>query len=163
MVAATPFAITGYLVLVAFHVIFVVTMLGVTFLFPFVGIRSRATPQHAPFALSLVEFAQRRIVFPGAALVLLTGLYAVDAGGFSWSEGWIIVSLVLFIAVISISAFVTYPAVKVALAEVEKNAAAGGGPPSPEFLAAGKKIRTLGPVLSVMTITIVFLMEAKPF
>lgn len=160
---APPFAITGYSVLVAFHVIFVVAMLGVTFLFPFIGIRSRSTPQHAPFALGLVEFAQRRIVFPGAALVLLTGLYAVDAGGFSWSDGWIVASLALFIAIISISAFVTYPAVKVALAEVEKNVAAGGGPPSPEFLAAGKKIRTLGPVLSVMMLTIVFLMETKPF
>lgn len=53
--------ITGYSVLVAFHVIFVVTMLGVSFLFPVIGIRSRANPMHLPFTLGLVEFEQRGI------------------------------------------------------------------------------------------------------
>lgn len=160
---APVLAITGYSVLVAFHVIFVVAMLGVTFLFPFIGMKSRANPIHATFALGLVEFAQRCIVFPGAALVFLTGMWAVSAGGFSFGDGWISASFALFFIVIGISAFVTYPAAKAAKAEAEKNAAAGGGQPSPEFLAAARKLRTHGPVLSLLTLTIVFLMETKPF
>lgn len=158
-------ALTGYSVLVAFHVIFVVALLGVTFTYPIIGPMAKAQPQHAPFALAAIEKIQRVLVFPGAALVFLTGLWAIAASDhIKGDEGWLTVSIALFIVVFSLAIFVTYPAVKVAKAEAEKKAASGEpGPPSEAFMKATTKMRRLGPFMSLMTLTIVFLMEAKPF
>ena len=150
--------------LVGFHVIFVVAMLGVTFTYPLIGPMAKAQPQHAPFALAVIEKIQRVIVFPGVALVLLTGLWAISAGPWKGDEAWLTVSIVLFFIIVALSVFVTYPAVKVAKAEAEKKAASGEpGPPSEAFIKATTKTRRLGPVMSLMMLTIVFLMEAKPF
>lgn len=156
-------ALTGYKVLVAFHVIFVVAMLGVTFTFPVIGPMAKAMPQHAPFALAVVEKVQRTIVFPGIVLVMLTGFWAVSAGNLEFDAGWLITSIILFFLLTATSVFVTYPAVKTAKREAEKLASAGGGPPSQEFLKATKTTRTLGPIMSLTTLVIIFLMVAKPF
>lgn len=156
--------LTLYSTLVGVHVMIAVAMLGVTFTYPLIGPMAKAQPQHAPFALAVIEKIQRVIVFPGAALILLTGLWLMLDDRWSGTEGWLMVSLALYFVIIGVALFVTYPAVKVAKAEAEKKAASGEpGPPSAAFVKATTTTRRIGPIMSALLLAIVFLMETKPF
>lgn len=156
--------LTLYTTLVGLHVVIAVALLGLPIVYPLIGPMAKAQPQHMPFAFAVVEKIQRVLVFPGAALILLTGLWLIADGTWKGTEGWLVVSVALYLMVMAVSLFVTYPAVKVAKAEAEKKAASGEpGPPSEAFMKATAKTRKIGPFMTAAVLTIVFLMEAKPF
>lgn len=141
-----------------------VALLGLPTTYMVIGPMARAQPQHAAFALGVIEKIQRVLVFPGAALILLTGLWLIMDGTWKGDEGWLVVSVLLFFIVMGLSLFVSYPAVKIAKAEAEKKAASGEpGPPSEAFIKATTKTRRLGPFISAAVMAIVFLMATKPF
>jgi hypothetical protein len=159
-------ALSFYSVVVAFHVIVVVIALGSAFMFPILGVHSRKNPQHTPFALGVTKFTMERIVFPGYALIMATGIYqSIDQDWFDRDQViWLHVSMALFLLIIALGTLVAYPAVKKAL-RVYESATADGGQfvPTPEFLGLVKRQKTVGPIMGLSIIAITFLMEAKPF
>ncbi len=157
-------ALTTYSFIVALHVIFVVTMLGVTFSFVFISGAAKKDPPHMLFALGVTRKIQETLVLPGIPLILGTGLYlAIDGKWHDQADSaWIVISEAWYTLAILISVFIAYPAVKTMQAEATKMAE-NPGPPSEAFMAKAGIMKRLGPFLSFTAVGITFLMVAKPF
>lgn len=158
---SVPVATDFYTVVVAFHVIFALVGLGSAFAFPFIGAAAKANPQNTAFALKVNLTIITKWISPMAVLVLLTGLYQVFDGPYSFeNDQWLGVSFALFIVYMGIVGAITTPGTRRALELAEENP---GGPPPQEMISLIQRNAKLGPVLGGLIILITFLMEAKPF
>jgi hypothetical protein len=90
-----------------------------------------------------------------------TGIYQTADGGFEGGDLWLSISVVLFAAITLLTIFVLYPAVKLAIAELESKTEPG--PPSEKAQKSIKKLGTFGPMIGISMMVITFLMVAQPF
>ena len=90
-------------------------------------------------------------------LVVLSGIAMVQVAGYSWSLKWIHGAAALFVVTFSLALFVMAPMMKRRMAILDAR-----GPADPEFLKLSKRSAILGGVLSLMTLTIIWLMVSKP-
>jgi uncharacterized membrane protein len=90
-------------------------------------------------------------------LLLLTGLWMIWEVGFPFSFKWIYWSLILFAIALGTGVFVMAPSVTRRIEILSSR-----GPSDPEFIALSKRAATLGPILSVIALIIIWLMVAKP-
>lgn len=156
-----PLAIDFYTFVVSLHVIFAVIGLGSAFAFPFVGMMAKKNPQHTAFALELNLTIITKWISPMAVLVLITGLYQVFDGPYSFGDDhWLDLSFALFIVYMGLVGAITTPGTRRALELAKENP---GGPPPAEMISLIQRNAKLGPVLGGMIILITFLMEAKVF
>jgi uncharacterized membrane protein len=157
-------ALSTYSFVSALHVIFVITMLGVTFSFMFISGAAKKDPPHMLFALGVTRKIQETLVLPGIPLILGTGFYlAIDGKWHDQADSaWIVVSEAWYTLAILLSVFVAYPAVRTMQAEAKKMAE-NPGSPSDAFMAKAGIMKRLGPFLSFSVVGIAFLMVAKPF
>ncbi|MFY9489055.1 MAG: DUF2269 family protein [Solirubrobacterales bacterium] len=154
-------ALTFYSVVVGLHVVAAVSFLGAAGAFSVIGPMMRDNPQHAPFGLRVMKRVYEVAILPGAAIILATGIYQTIEGG--WDEAaWLGVSAGLFVVQLFTGLAVVYPAIKTAIAELDKKGDTPG-PPSETFMNSVKKLRTLGPMMGISMIIITFLMVTKPF
>jgi uncharacterized membrane protein len=154
-------AISMYTLSVAIHVVFVVSFLGAGAAFGIIGPLSGKYPEHGLFALRVIKEVDEKLIFPGMLVVWGTGFYQASDAGFELGDLWLTISVVLFALITLLTIFVLYPAVKVAITELE--AQTEPGPPSATVQASIKKLSTFGPMIGVAMMVITFLMVAQPF
>lgn len=158
-----PLALTFYSIVVSFHVIFAVIGIGAAFSFPFIGAQAKESPESVPFALGVMNTIQTKWIQPMAVLVLLTGLYQVWKGPYSFSDDqWLGIAFALFAIYMGIIGALTIPGTRKAL-ELANGWKESGGPPPPEMISLIQRNAKIGPILGVLIVLITFLMEAKPF
>lgn len=157
-------AITTYSFVSAFHVIFTILFLGVTFSFAFIAAAAQENPQHAHFALGITRKIQEVLVIPGGILIFATGIYlALDGEWFDRSEiAWLHIGMTWFLIAWLIGTFISYPSTKTMQAELAKQAD-NPGPPSELFQKKAALMNKVGPFLGISILVIAFLMVAKPF
>lgn len=143
------------------HILGAVVIVGMGFFMPILMRGLRRTPT----VTGLREWADaiHRVAAlgnPAAALVLITGLYMAWSR-FSFADGWLAVSLVLFLIAGGIAGGVLDPQIKALIAAADA-APEGPVPDDLRAVAAAPKMHNFEAVLFGLDLAIVFLMTNKP-
>lgn len=164
-----PLAVSVYEISLAIHVVAVVIFLGVSFLFGPLQMAAEKAPQHMPFVIGVIHDAERKMVWPGLVIILVTGVFQTADQKWDQAPGnvWLLASVAIFIFMLIVSFTVMRHAMDVALEE-SRRAEQLAGPDgeiklSSDFKDAAAVMSKTGPLLGLGVIVITFLMEAKPF
>jgi uncharacterized membrane protein len=151
------------------HVMAAIVAFGPTFAFAIIGSMGSRERQHANFASRVTKRIGEVLVEPFALSMLVTGALLIWSGEyplFQQDTRWLLASIVLYLLAIALSLFVSQPNVRRIVAWGSETAAgdgsSAGGPPPPEVLRSIGVVQRTGMVLTVITVTIVFLMVMKP-
>jgi uncharacterized membrane protein len=150
-------ALQTYEVLKFFHVLLAIVAVGFNASYAIWLARAAREPEHEGFALRGVKLLDDRFANPAYALLLVTGLLMVWVGHLELAQFWLLTALVLYAVAVGLGLFVYTPTLRAQIAALE---ASGSG--SPEFQVLAKRGTTVGIVLAVDVIAIVFLMVTKP-
>ena len=159
-----------YRVLLLLHIFAVIAGFGVTLVAPlFAGeARKRGGREGLAIAEATYSVIDRALYAIYAVPVLGILLIFVSDDAWKFSQGWISISLLLYLVAIGISHGVHLPNIRrmnVLVAELAGGgAAAGGGPPpqAVELEARGKKAAMFGGILNLLLVAIIVMMIWKP-
>jgi uncharacterized membrane protein len=148
-------------VLLFLHIAGAIIGFGPTFSFAVLGPLSGKLggPQALGILKGMLKI-EKTFVFPAIVLQPLTGALLIFKEGLNedfFSHYWLWIGILIFAAAVYIALFKQTPAVErlIELAE-------GGNAGTPEFAATAKITRTLGPILTLMLVVIIYLMIVKP-
>jgi uncharacterized membrane protein len=150
-------ALQTYEVLKFFHVLLAIVAVGFNASYAIWLARAAREPEHEGFALRGVKLLDDRFANPAYALLLVTGLLMVWVGNLELAQFWLLTALVLYAVAVGLGLFVYTPTLRAQIAALETS-----GADSPEFQWLAKRGTTVGIVLAVDVIAIVFLMVTKP-
>jgi uncharacterized membrane protein len=150
-------ALGWYEVIKFFHVLLAIVAVGFNATYGVWLSRAAKQPEHEGFTLRGVQLLDDRFANPAYALLLVTGLLMVWVGDLGIAQFWIIAALVLYAVAVGLGLFLYTPTIRQQIAALES-----GGAASAEFRALSARGRTVGIVLAVDVIVIVFLMVTKP-
>jgi uncharacterized membrane protein len=145
-----------YLVLKLLHILSAIVAVGSNVTYGIWNVRAAGDPSHMGFALKGIKFIDDRIANPAYGVLLLTGLILMFAGNWGFAL-WIIITLVLFAAVIVLGIAFYSPLLKNQIRLVE-----AGETASPEFARLSALSRRFGPGLGIIVLAILVLMVFKP-
>jgi uncharacterized membrane protein len=145
-----------YLILKRLHVLLAITAVGANVTYGVWLARAGKEPKMLPFTLRGVQVLDERIANPAYGLLLVTGLAMVFVGGLSLTTPWILVALVLFVALALTGALGYTPTLREQIRLAESV-----GPGAKEYRAMAQRGTTLGIVLAVIAVVIVFVMVTK--
>jgi len=154
---------TWFAVLISIHIIGAIVGIGPAFAFGVIGGVSAKAGEGATLALlQVTRNIERFMLAPTVRFlqwgsgVLLIYNRGLNNGFFSWRRGWLIASILLYVALMVVGETVSEPTVKKMLALAEK------GAPKSEILAVEAPLRKLGPFFPLATLIIAVLMIWKP-
>jgi uncharacterized membrane protein len=104
-----------------------------------------------------VKFLDDRFANSAYGLLLMTGLSMVWVGDLELTQFWLLTALVLYAVAVVLGLFVYTPTLRAQIA-----ALGSSGARSSEYRALAKRGATVGIVLAVDVVVIVFLMVTKP-
>jgi uncharacterized membrane protein len=150
-------AIGWYEVIKFFHVLLAIVAVGFNATYGIWLARAAREPEHEGFSLRSVKFLDDRFANPAYVLLLVTGLLMVWVGDLELTQFWILAALVLYAVAVGLGVFVYTPTLREQIAVLERT-----GPGSAEFRTLSRRGTTVGTVLAIDVIVIVFLMVTKP-
>jgi uncharacterized membrane protein len=146
---------------VATHVVAAIIGFGATFAYPVIQlVAERREPAALPFAMDAILAISRLIAVPAALLVGATGIYQLLDGPYDLSDAWLAAGGGLYLAVIAAAVFYLAPSYR--RARDAARAAAASNRVAPEYLAAIRGTRIVGPLVAAAIVAIAVLMEVKP-
>jgi uncharacterized membrane protein len=145
-----------YLMLKLLHILSAIVAVGSNVTYGIWNVRAAGDPSHMGFALKGIKFIDDRIANPAYGVLLLTGLIMMFAGNWGFAL-WIIITLILFAAVIVLGIAFYSPLLKNQIRLVE-----AGETASPEFARLSAVSRRFGPGLGIIVLAILVLMVFKP-
>ena len=144
-------------ILLLVHVLAAITAVGANLTYA-IWFRAAGTDQgRIVFVIRTVRMIDGRLANPGYIVLLITGVAMVLLGAFSFTTGWILAAIGLYVATAVIGIAVFGPAIRRQLAEAEKDVA------SEAYRAAASRTTSLGIVTTGLVLVIVVLMVTKPF
>jgi uncharacterized membrane protein len=153
----TVVAIGWYEVIKFFHVLLAIVAVGFNATYGIWLARAAKEPVHEGFALRGVKLLDDRFANPAYGLLLVTGLLMVWVGDLELTQFWILAALVLYAVAIGVGLFVYTPTLREQVALLERS-----GPDSVELRTLSRRGATVGTLLAIDVIVIVFLMVTKP-
>lgn len=150
-------AIGTYEILKFIHVLLAIVAVGFNASYAVWLARAAREPEHEAFALRGVKFLDDRIANPAYVLLLVTGLSMVWVGDLDLTQFWLLTALALYVVAVGLGLLVYTPTLRAQISALESS---GAG--SAEFRALAKRGTTVGIVLGVDVVAIVFLMVTKP-
>jgi uncharacterized membrane protein len=160
------FAVSAYDLSVFLHVTAVVVGFGSTFaesiMFP---VAMKLDPRHLPYVHRLQLAINRWMATPALVVVVATGMFQVEDGGFSWGDAWIAASFAILVVIGGILGGYFIPADKRLGALVARDiAAAGDGPVtlSDEYRKGARTEGAVGGLVGLLLVIAIFLMVVKP-
>jgi uncharacterized membrane protein len=148
---------SAYLILKWFHVLLAIIALGANITYGVWFTRAGRDRQHLAFVLRGVRLLDNRIANPAYGLLLITGFAMTGMGHIPVSTPWVLTSLILYVILIVIAAAGYTPTLRRGIETLD-----AGGPDSPEFKQTAARGRSLGILLILIAVIIVFLMVTKP-
>jgi hypothetical protein len=147
------------------HVLGAIVAFGPTFAFPFIGAMGGGEPQHANFAMRVSHALSHKLVYPigitlpvtGAGMMLVRGINPLDRG--SW---WLAVAIVLYAGTYGYAYFFQSKLVARVLEITSTPPPPGASGPPPELPPIVARIQRGGKVMTILLLTIIFLMVVKP-
>jgi uncharacterized membrane protein len=154
-------SITAYSVSSFIHVSAVIVGFGATFAeavtFP---VAMKLDKRHLPYVHKLHLFINQRLASPALVVILITGLYQVSKGDWSFGDVWISLSFLIVIVLGGLLGGYFIPTDRKLGAQVEKELAAGGEL-SADYLAQVRREGVFGTITGVLILLAVFLMVTK--
>jgi uncharacterized membrane protein len=155
-------AITAYSVSVFLHVTAVVVGLGATFaealMFP---VAQKLDPRHLPYVHRLQLVVNQRLATPALLVVLVTGVYQVGEGDWSFGDAWISATFLIVIVIGGLLGAYFVPSDRRLGAQVERDLAETGAP-SAGYLTAARRQGAVGAFTGLLIVLAIFLMVTKP-
>ena len=145
------------LLLKVVHVLAAIVAVGSNVTYAFWLNRAGRDRERLLFALNGIRSLDSPIANPAYIVLGITGPLMILAGAFSFTQGWIVVSIVLYIGVAVLGIAVFAPAVR------RPVAAAEAAPASPAYAQAARRTQQLGLLTTAIALVIVVLMVTKPF
>ena len=160
-----PGELDFYAIILFLHIGSAIVAFGVTFAFPVIFTAIQRGDVSALPAWHEAEIQiGRKLITPGAILVLLTGIYlAIDR----WSDSgpWFSVAGVIVIVLLGLGHGFFVPQSRKMKAQAEADLAAGAaerGAMSAEYDALGKRVAVVGTLSSLLVLVALLLMVWKP-
>ncbi len=146
-----------YLLLKWLHVLAAIIAVGANATYGIWIARASRTPAVLPFTLRAIKFIDDRMANPSYGVLLLTGFGMAYIVGFSLLTPWVLTSLVIY-GVMGLVAAVGYtPTLKRQIEVLDRD-----GFDSAAYKEIAARGTSIGIVLAVMSMIIVFLMVVKP-
>ena len=163
-------SVTAYNVSIFIHVTAVVVGFGATFAesiaFPII---SRTSVRHLPYLHQLQIAINRWLATPALVVVLITGIYQVSKGNWSFSDFWISATFVILIVLGGLNGAYFVPADKRLGAMVERELAAVPADAEPaltdlsaEYQQGMRTEGIVGAIAGLLIVAAIFLMVTKP-
>ncbi len=149
--------ITTYEFLKFLHVLLAIVAVGFNASYGIWLARAAKDRDHEAFTLRGVKFLDDRFANPAYVLLLVTGLSMVWVGDLDLTQFWLVTALVLYAVLVLLGLFVYTPTLRRQITVL-----ASAGPDSAEFRALSTRGTTVGILLAVDVVAIVFLMVTKP-
>ena len=139
------------------HVLLAIVAVGFNASYGIWLARSASAPQATQsHVLRTIKFLDDRIANPAYGLLLLTGLWMIFSAGIP-VRLWIALAIGLWLVLVVVGLGVYTPTLRDQIRVLESE-----GPGSEEYQRLSSRGRTLGIVLGIIVIVIVFLMVTKP-
>lgn len=119
--------------------------------------RAAHEPEHMLHVLETIRVLDQRFANVGYGMLLATGIWMVLISPFEITEFWILAALVLYVLATIAGIALYAPIMRRQLAILQSE-----GPSSQEYAFLSRRAQTLGVILVVMVVAIVFLMVTKP-
>jgi uncharacterized membrane protein len=119
--------------------------------------RAARDPEHEEWTVAGIKVLDDRFANPAYGLLLITGLIMVGIGFPRIGDLWIILALILYALAVVLGIFFYTPLLK-----KQKRLLADGRRDTPEYTKLSNRGRSLGIILAVDVVAIVFLMVTKP-
>lgn len=148
---------TGYLIVKWFHIMMAITALGANLTYGLWFTRAGREPQYFGFVLRTVRILDNRIANPAYGLLLLSGFAMTGMAHIPVRTPWVLTGLILWLVLVIIAAAGYTPTLRRGIEAFD-----AGGVTSPAFQQAAARGRTLGILLIIIAIVIVWIMVAKP-
>jgi uncharacterized membrane protein len=144
-------------ILLLIHVVAAIVAVGANLTYAIWFRAAGADQDRIVFVVRTVRMIDSRVANPAYIVLLITGILMVLGGAFSFTTGWILAALVLYVATAVIGIAFFAPAIRRQLVEAER------GVTSASYQAAAGRSTALGIVTTVLVLVIVVLMVTKPF
>ena len=151
-----------YEILLLVHILSAIAGFGPTFAFAILG--PLAAKRQGPESITIMEnmvAIEKKLVIPAAVVVQpLSGILLIFEG--PWNEGffshtWLWVALIIYATALYLALGVQTPTLDKMI-----DMAKEGKAPSPEFGALASRVAKIGPILTLLLVTIIVLMVLKP-
>jgi uncharacterized membrane protein len=147
------------------HIVGAIAGFGPSFAFPIIGAMGGAEREHGNFATRVSEKISGRIIYPigitlpitGALMILVLGLDLT-----AQSNWWLDVAIVLYVIAYGFSFFSQRKTVERVIELTSAPPPPGAAGPPPELPGLVKRIQRGGMLLTVLLLSIIFLMVVKP-
>ena len=147
------------------HILGAVAGFGPSFAFPIIGAMGGAEREHGNFATRVSETISGRLIYPigitlpitGALMILVLGLDLTSS-----SNWWLDLAIVLYAIAYGYSFFVQRKTVERVVELTSAPPPPGAAGPPPELMGLVKRIQRGGMMLTVLLLSIIFLMVVKP-
>jgi uncharacterized membrane protein len=149
--------VTLILLLKVVHILAAIVAVGSNVTYAFWLARAGRDRERLVFTIEGIRRLDSRIANPAYIVVLLSGLGMVALGAFSFTTGWIVAAIVLYVVLVVVGIAFFSPAIKRQLDEAQRD------PLSPAYAAAASRSNLFGIGTLVVVIVIVVLMVTKPF
>ena len=163
------FAVTGFEISLFLHITAVVVGLGATFAealaFP---VAMKLSPRHLPYVHALQLAINRMLASPALLVIVVTGIYQVDKGGYSMGDAWISATLAIAIVLGGLNGAYFIPADRRLGPMVQREIDALGpgeiklSDLSPEYQRRGRMEGVVGTIVGLLLIAAIYLMVTKP-
>jgi uncharacterized membrane protein len=148
---------TLYELLLIIHIVTVVVGIGTVTLNGLYGAKAKAAGPNGGLAIGQANFAVSEVAEKFIYAIPVTGILMMLVEDFwEWSQTWVWLSIVLYIAAVGISHSVQIPSAR------RMNELMAAGPPNEETSALEKKLAMGGAVLNLLAVVIIALMVTKP-
>ena len=148
---------TLYLIIKYLHILLAIVAVGFNASYAIWLGRAAREPQHLSHVLRGIKALDDRFANPGYGLLLATGLLMVWVGRLSIMTLWIGAALAIYVVLIIVGGAFYSPTLRRQIAALESD-----GAESPEYQRLAQRGTTIGLVLLVLVLTIIFLMVVKP-
>jgi len=149
------------------HILGAIVAFGPSFVFPLIGGMGSKEPMHANFGVRVSLAITQKVVLPLVVLQGITGIGLVWAASIDvLAARWLGLSIVLYAIALAVAILVQIPSVSRVVAITTMPA--GGPPPGrpagppPGLPEAVRRVQMGGTLLTVLIVSLVFLMVVKP-
>lgn len=146
-----------FLLLTLVHVAAAIVAVGANVTYAVWMSRAHRDRAHLVFVIETIRVLDRRLALPAYALVLLTGVVMVARGAYSFTTGWIVAAIGLYLVAVVVGIVAFSPTIRRQLAEAKRD------PSSVAYAEFARRNDVLTVVTLAIVAAIVVLMVTKPF